>query len=72
MADESYWTYRTSEPTPTLKEALYLGAIAEGTTERDWHQLTPGMRSEIVRGRRREIERRMFAGEHFSDIILKG
>jgi hypothetical protein len=53
--DEPYWTYRASEPTPSLREAIEAGAIAANTSEREWHQLTPGMRREIVRGAKRRL-----------------
>lgn len=49
MANESYWTYRASEATPTLQDAIAAGAIAANTTETQWHQLSPGMRREILR-----------------------
>jgi hypothetical protein len=54
MADESYWTYQGSEPTPTLKEAVALGAASDRITEQDWHKLSPGMRREIVRSFRKK------------------
>jgi hypothetical protein len=46
-----FWTYQAATPTPTLAEALAVKAIAPGTTEREWNQLTPGMKREIVRGK---------------------
>lgn len=55
--NESYWTYQASENTPTLAEAIAAGAIVENTTEREWHQLSPGMRREILRGAKRKERR---------------
>ena len=49
MADEWYWTYHASAPTPTYAEALACGAINAAMTETGWRSLTPGMRREIVR-----------------------
>lgn len=46
--NESYWTYKASEPTPTLADAIAAGAIAADTTETQWHQLSPGFRREIL------------------------
>lgn len=43
----SFWTYQASEPTPTHAEAVEAGAF--GGTETEWHQLSPGMRREILR-----------------------
>jgi hypothetical protein len=48
MANERYWTYQ-ADPTPSLADAIAAGAIAADTTDAKWHQLTPGMRREIVR-----------------------
>lgn len=47
--NESYWSYRASEPTPCLADAIAAGAIAPETTETQWSQLSPGMRREILR-----------------------
>lgn len=55
MADESYWTYKTSYRTPTLSEAIEVGAISAKTTDKEWHQLSPGMRREIVRQATRKV-----------------
>lgn len=52
--NEKYWSYQASEPTPTLEEAIAAGAIAAATTDKDWHQLSPGMRREIMRGAKRK------------------
>lgn len=43
MADESYWTYKASTPTPV--------SPPEGSklSQKDWHSLSPGMRREIAR-----------------------
>lgn len=49
VPQESYWTYRASEPTPTLAEAIAAGAISPDTTDTQWHQLSPGFRREIMR-----------------------
>lgn len=49
MADEQYWIYKTSTPTPTWIEALWCRAINQNTTEQQWNSLSPGMRREIVR-----------------------
>jgi hypothetical protein len=46
MADESYWSYRASSPTPEYSE------VPEGAfkgSEKEWYALSPGMRREIVR-----------------------
>lgn len=46
MSGESYWTYQSAFVTPTFEE------LPEGCfrgTEAQWHQLSPGMRREIVR-----------------------
>lgn len=55
---EKYWTYQSSTPTPSLEEAIKLGAIAANTTEEKWHQLSPGMRREIVRSKQRKSEQK--------------
>ncbi len=49
MADESYWTYRASTPTPSYDDAVRAGAVSDKMTEAGWNSLTPGMRREIVR-----------------------
>lgn len=49
MADENYWEYKASSPTPTLSDAIWAGAVKPDTTEQDWYKLSPGMRREIVR-----------------------
>lgn len=46
MADEKYWMYQSSFPTPSFDE------LPDGCfrgTEAQWFQLSPGMRREIVR-----------------------
>lgn len=53
MADEKYWSYRSSERTPThaeLPQGVFNG------TEAAWHSLSPGMRREIFRSWNRRIE----------------
>lgn len=47
MADEAYWTYKASSPTPSYEEAWR--AKAFNGTEKDWYSLSPGMRREIMR-----------------------
>ena len=56
MADEEYWTYKASTPTPTLEDAIWCGAINPHTTEVEWFKLSPGMRREIVRQRIKKVE----------------
>jgi hypothetical protein len=46
---ESYWSYKPSEETPSLEHALSKGAIHPDTTEKEWGQMSPGMRREVVR-----------------------
>lgn len=54
MADESYWTWKASTPTPSYDAAVLAGAITPDTmSESGWHSLTPGMRREIVRNAER-------------------
>jgi hypothetical protein len=50
-ADEKYWTYKGSSPTPTVAQ-LPAGAF-KGTQE-DFSTLSPGMRREIQRQAERE------------------
>lgn len=47
MADEAYWTYKASSPTPTYEQAWMLGAFNE--IKEQWYSLSPGMRREILR-----------------------
>lgn len=56
MADESYWIYKASSPTPSLLDAKWCGAIKPDTTEEEWYKLSPGMRREIVRAKLKIIE----------------
>lgn len=51
MADEAYWEYKASSPTPTLADAIWAGAISPKTTLEEWRKLSPGMRREIVRAK---------------------
>ena len=51
MADESYWEYKASSPTPSLAEAIIAKAVSFNTTEKEWYELSPGMRREIVRAK---------------------
>lgn len=53
MADESYWEYKASSPTPTLDDAIWIGAVPSNTDEKEWYKLSPGMRREIVRAKRK-------------------
>jgi hypothetical protein len=46
MADERYWTYCSSAPTPVY---MSVPPWVFGGTEQEWHSLSPGMRREIVR-----------------------
>jgi hypothetical protein len=50
---KSFWSYQTSEPTPSLEEAIALGAINAKTTQVEWDRLSPGFKREIVRGQKR-------------------
>lgn len=51
---KSFWTYQSSTPVPSLEEAVELGAIAANTTQKEWDKLTPGMKREIVRSKRKQ------------------
>jgi hypothetical protein len=53
---KSFWSYQVSEETPSLREAIALGAIASSTTEQQWNQLSPGMKREITRQAKRRAE----------------
>ncbi len=55
MADEEYWTYKASTLTPDVVEAIWCGAVPVNTTEAEWCKLSPGMRREIVRSKKRQI-----------------
>jgi hypothetical protein len=46
-----YHAWKPAEPTPTHDEAVQAGAF--GGTVDQWHQLSPGMRREIVRTHRK-------------------
>lgn len=53
MADEKYWSYRSSTPTPThaeLPDGVFNGTAAA------WTSLSPGMRREIFRSWKRQNE----------------
>lgn len=56
MADESYWSYKASSPTPSVDDAIWAGAIPLNTTEKDWYKLSPGMRREIVRSAKNNLK----------------
>lgn len=47
MADEYYWTYQPSSPTPDFDD---VPAGCFNGSRKDWESLSPGMRREIVRG----------------------
>lgn len=53
----SFFSYRASEQTPTLQEAIALGAIAPNTTQADWDTLSAGFKREIVRDKRKQTLR---------------
>lgn len=56
MAAETYWTYKAPAP-PTYEEAVQLGAIDPAKmTEAGWYSLTPGMRREIARTKKKEAQ----------------
>ena len=46
---KDFWSYQSSSPTPSLKDAVDAGAIHPKTTQQEWESLSPGMRREIVR-----------------------
>lgn len=50
---EKYWSYQTGTHTPTVAD-LPEGAIAKGTTDKEFESLSPGMRREIARTAARE------------------
>ena len=52
-AAKSHWMYQASEETPSLKAAVEKGAIHKDTTEEQWNQMSPGMRREIVRSKKK-------------------
>lgn len=56
MARSSYRPYQYSVPVPELSEAIALGAISPKTSETQWHQLSPGMKIEVVRTARKAAE----------------
>ena len=62
MADEKYWMYQSSFPTPSFDE-LPKGCFKG--TEAQWFQLSPGMRREILRdfNRRQKIQ--------YSALVMK-
>lgn len=52
MADENYWTYRSSSPTPNVTD------LPSGTfsgTQEQWETLSPGMHREIARQARKIV-----------------
>lgn len=51
MADEGYWTYKAASETPSLADAVWVGAVKPETTLEEWYKLSPGMRREIVRSK---------------------
>lgn len=52
---KSFWSYQSSEETPSLATAIAIGAISAGTTDSQWQSITPGMRREIVRSHKRAL-----------------
>lgn len=50
--NKSFWMYQADSPTPSLDEAIKIGAINELTTQTEWDKLTPGMKREIVRSKK--------------------
>jgi len=68
MADEAYWIYQASTPTPSHWEAVELGCFKG--TEAGWHSLTPGMRREIVRSakRKQDAAQKALVLEAFDDF----
>jgi hypothetical protein len=58
---KSFWTYQASTPTPTVAEAIKAGAVPGNTTQAEWEQLSPGMRRELLRGKRAD-DRRVIGG----------
>ena len=61
---EVYWTYRASEPTPEHSD-VYPHAFSG--TEREWSQLSPGMRREIYRQANKERGRAM---KYTVDVVV--
>ena len=55
MSDETYWTYKAASLTPSFEDAQACGAVSPSMTEDSWHQLSPGMRREIVRQHLRSL-----------------
>lgn len=56
-ANEKYWSYQPGSETPSLEEAIRIGAIHPDTTTEKWQQLSPGMRREIVRSAKKANEK---------------
>jgi hypothetical protein len=50
---KSFWSYQTGSETPSLEEAKAAGAIAASTTPQEWDRLSPGMKREIVRSKKK-------------------
>lgn len=48
-----YHAWKPCEPTPTHDEAVQAG-VFNGTADQ-WHQLSPGMRREIIRTHRKTV-----------------
>lgn len=54
---KTFWEYHRANPgleTPSLQEAIRLGAIRADTTQEQWEQMSPGMRREIVRSAKKK------------------
>lgn len=61
MTDESYWTYKSSFPTPSF-DALPSGCFHG--TQAQFESLSPGMRREILRDFRRRGK------ETYADLVM--
>jgi hypothetical protein len=48
---KSFWSYQASSETPSLEEAIRIGAISPKTTQVEWDRLSPGFKREIVRSK---------------------
>ena len=52
---KSFWSYQAGSETPSLEEAVHIGAVASNTTTAQWEALSPGMRREIVRSHKKRM-----------------
>lgn len=55
-ATDEFFTYKPDSPTPSREDAIARGAVPEGTTDKEWQALSPGMRREIVRTAEKRTE----------------